>query len=63
MDGEWLKCITSSLHRYQLTIRENLFVESVERCFNEKGVRKSSNLDIVPVCGLVGGIVKGLEAR
>ncbi len=38
MDKERLKCITSSLYRYQLTIREKLFIESVERYFNEKGV-------------------------
>ncbi len=38
MDDNRLKCITSSLNRYRLTITERQLVESVERYFEEAGM-------------------------
>jgi hypothetical protein len=37
MDQERFKRILSLLERHELTLRERLFVEAVEKYFNEKG--------------------------
>ena len=37
MDQERFKCILSVLERYELTLREEQFVEAVKKYFNENG--------------------------